>query len=111
MIFGRFWRASGRRQEDRPVATRTVHVTISGRVQGVGYRAWTAREADRWGLSGWVCNRRDGSVEAVFSGEAEAVGAMLSAVHHGPDGARVDSVEASDYASAITGPFAVRPTY
>ena len=51
------------------MATRTVHVMISGRVQGVGYRAWTAREAERRGLSGWVCNRRDGSVEAVFSGE------------------------------------------
>lgn len=93
------------------MATRTVHVMISGRVQGVGYRAWTAREADRRGLAGWVCNRRDGSVEAVFSGEAEAVAAMLVAVQDGPGGARVDAVEVSDYASVVTGLFAVRPTY
>jgi acylphosphatase len=93
------------------VATRTVHVMISGRVQGVGYRAWTAREADWRGLSGWVCNRRDGSVEAVFSGEAETVAAMLVAVHDGPRSARVDAVEASDCASVVTGLFTVRPTY
>jgi len=111
MIFGRFWQRIGPRQEKRPVAIRTVHVMISGRVQGVGYRAWTAREADRRGLSGWVCNRRDGSVEAVFSGEAEAVAAMLVAVHDGPGGARVDAVAASDYAGAHTGLFVVKPTY
>lgn len=93
------------------MATRTVHVVISGRVQGVGYRAWTRREAARRGLSGWVCNRRNGSVEAVFSGEAAVVGSMLVAVHSGPDGARVDSVEAADYASVMTGPFEVRPSY
>jgi acylphosphatase len=84
---------------------------ISGHVQGVGFRAWTARQAGRRGLSGWVCNRRDGSVEAVFSGEAEAVAAMLAAVRDGPDGARVDAVEASDVEGAQTGPFTVRPTY
>lgn len=111
MIFGRFWGRFGHRQEGQTVATRTVHVMISGRVQGVGYRAWTAREAGRRHLSGWVCNRRDGSVEAVFSGEAGAVAAMLAAVHHGPDGARVDAVEASDYASVVTGLFTVRPSY
>ena len=91
--------------------TRTVHVLISGRVQGVGYRAWTVRVAARRGLSGWVCNRRDGSVEAVFSGEAGAVAAMLVAVHAGPTGARVDAVQVSDSQSVITGLFTVRPTY
>jgi acylphosphatase len=111
MIFRRLWRKSGRRQENRSVATRTVHVMISGRVQGVGYRVWTAHEADRRGLAGWVCNRRDGSVEAVFSGDDEAVAAMVAAVHSGPDGARVDAVETSDCESAITGLFTVRPTY
>lgn len=100
-----------RREEDGSVPMRTVHVMISGRVQGVGYRAWTEREAARRGLSGWVCNRRNGAVEAVFSGEAETVAAMLVAMHRGPDGARVFSVEASDFASSVTGPFEVRPTY
>jgi acylphosphatase len=111
MIFRRFWVRSARRKEEPSVATRTVHVMISGRVQGVGYRAWTKREADKHGLSGWVCNRRDGSVEAVFSGEAGTVAAMLIAVESGPGGARVDAVEASDSASVATGPFELRPTY
>lgn len=93
------------------MSSRTVHVMISGRVQGVGYRAWTEREAQRRGLSGWVCNRQDGSVEAVFSGEAEAVADMVAAVHSGPDGARVDAVDVADYDGAQTGPFTVRPTY
>jgi acylphosphatase len=47
---------------------RAAHVRIVGRVQGVGYRAWTVDEARRRGLSGWVRNRSDGDVEAVFSG-------------------------------------------
>jgi acylphosphatase len=111
MIFDRFRRKSVPRKEGRSVATRTVHVMISGRVQGVGYRVWTKREADRRGLSGWVCNRRDGSVEAVFSGGSEPVAAMLAAVRDGPDGARVDAVEASDYRSLTTGPFEVKATY
>lgn len=93
------------------MVTRTVHVMISGRVQGVGYRAWTRREADRRGLSGWVCNRRNGAVEAVFSGDAEAVDAMLAAVYSGPVGARVETVERQDDTSILTGAFEVRSTY
>ena len=53
--------------------TITVRVRISGRVQGVWYRGWTVDEARRLGLSGWVRNRRDGSVEAVFSGPEHVV--------------------------------------
>jgi acylphosphatase len=53
--------------------TRAVHVRISGRVQGVGYRDWTERKATALGLSGWVRNRSDGDVEAVFGGPTEAV--------------------------------------
>ncbi|WP_375460541.1 acylphosphatase [uncultured Enterovirga sp.] len=69
-----------------------IRVVISGRVQGVGFRYWTGREAGRHGLAGWVRNRRDGSVEAVFAGPAEAVAAMLEACRQGPAGARVDAV-------------------
>ncbi|WP_135470965.1 acylphosphatase [Crenalkalicoccus roseus] len=66
---------------------------ITGRVQGVGYRDWLVREATRLGLSGWVRNRRDGSVEAVVAGGEPAVQALLSACRRGPALARVDAIE------------------
>jgi acylphosphatase len=69
------------------------HVVIRGRVQGVGYRAWTEYTALGRGLSGWVRNRRDGSVEAVFSGPAKAVADMVDACRRGPRGARIDAVD------------------
>ncbi|MGX9392599.1 acylphosphatase [Nitrobacteraceae bacterium UC4446_H13] len=72
-----------------------THVSIRGRVQGVGYRVWTADEARRRGLEGWVRNRRDGSVEAVLSGAEDVVADMLAACHRGPSSARVDAVDAS----------------
>jgi acylphosphatase len=77
---------------------RTVDVVIRGRVQGVGYRYWTSREAERRGLNGHVRNRADGGVEARFSGASEAVAAMLDACRLGPAGAAVSSVEAIDAA-------------
>ena len=72
---------------------RTVHVLIHGRVQGVSYRAWTQHLAELHGLKGWVRNRQDGSVEAVFSGSADLVEVMLKACHQGPAGALVENVE------------------
>jgi acylphosphatase len=69
------------------------HVTIRGRVQGVGYRYFVEHEARARGLEGWVRNRRDGSVEAVFSGPAEAVTAMIEECRRGPSSARVDAVQ------------------
>ena len=75
---------------------RTVHVTITGRVQGVGYRAWVAQEAQTRGLSGWVRNRRHGSVEAVFTGQAIIVDAMIAACRSGPRMAWVENVTVSD---------------
>ena len=57
------------------------HVLIRGRVQGVGFRAWTEYTALERGLQGWVRNRRDGAVEAVFVGPADAVAAMIAACH------------------------------
>jgi acylphosphatase len=69
------------------------HVTISGRVQGVGYRAWVEDEAIARDLEGWVRNRRDGRVEAVFAGPAEAVTAMIAACRRGPSSARVDTLQ------------------
>ncbi|WP_029075432.1 acylphosphatase [Kaistia adipata] len=92
------------------MAVRTVHVMISGRVQGVGYRAWTADEAVARGLSGWVRNRRDGGVEAVFSGQAATVDAMVAACSGGPPLAAVRAVDAEERELAEEGAFRVLPT-
>lgn len=67
------------------------HVKVSGRVQGVGFRAYVEHEALARGIAGWVRNRRDGSVEAVFAGEAAAVAGMIDACRRGPPGARIDA--------------------
>jgi acylphosphatase len=72
------------------------HVVIRGRVQGVGYRAWAEYTALDHDLEGWVRNRRDGSVEAVFAGSPEAVVQMIEACRRGPPGARVDTVDVRD---------------
>ena len=67
-------------------------VTIRGRVQGVGYRAWVAREAVARDLEGWVRNVGDGSVEAVFAGPADVVADLIVLCRRGPVSARVDTV-------------------
>lgn len=89
---------------------RTVHVFVSGRVQGVGYRAWTEATARTAGLDGWVRNRRDGRVEAVFSGPAGEVARMIEACRKGPRLARVDGVAVADIAPPDTAGFGVRET-
>lgn len=70
-----------------------LRVRVTGRVQGVWFRAWTQQEAERLGLRGWVRNEADGSVSALIAGREPAVRAMLTALHDGPDLARVDRVE------------------
>ena len=72
------------------------HVTVRGRVQGVGYRAWVAHTADGLGLEGWVRNRRDGSVEAVLAGQADVVEQMIEHCRRGPSHARVETVVATE---------------
>jgi len=69
-----------------------VRAIIEGRVQGVWFRGWTVDEATRRGLDGWVRNRRDGSVEAVFAGEDTAVDEMLRACRDGPPAAQVTNI-------------------
>jgi acylphosphatase len=69
-----------------------IQVIIQGRVQGVGYRAWLEHQARAGRLEGWVRNRRDGSVEAVFAGRAKAVAEMVALCRHGPPGAHVTAV-------------------
>lgn len=69
-----------------------VRVRIEGRVQGVWFRAWTAEEARSRGLRGWVRNRRDRTVEAIFAGETERVEEMITACHQGSPASRVEAV-------------------
>ncbi|MFC4174526.1 acylphosphatase [Microvirga sp. GCM10011540] len=95
-------------------ANRTLHVTIHGRVQGVGYRAWTHHQAQLHGLKGWVRNRRDGSVEAVFSGPGDLVDVVLKACRQGPGGAvveRVDQEEVAEGREELPPSFEVRATH
>jgi acylphosphatase len=72
------------------------HIVVRGRVQGVGYRAFVEHEALKRGLEGWVRNRRDGSVEAVFIGPSTAVDAVIEACRRGPFAARVDAIDQRD---------------
>jgi acylphosphatase len=68
-------------------------VTVTGRVQGVGYRAWVDHQARNHDLEGWVRNRRDGSVEALFAGPTDIVSKMVARCVRGPSTARVDAVQ------------------
>ena len=72
------------------------HIIVRGRVQGVGYRAFVEREALKRGVEGWVRNRRDGSVEAVFAGALEKVDAIIEACRRGPYSARVEQIDQRD---------------
>jgi len=72
---------------------KAVRVVIHGRVHGVWFRSWTLDRAAACGLSGWVRNRRDGTVEALFAGEDAAIEAMIAACGEGPPAARVTRVE------------------
>ena len=71
-------------------------IRVIGRVQGVFFRNWTVEIADSLGLSGWVRNRSDGSVELLAAGEASALDALAERLHEGPSSARVERVEVED---------------
>jgi acylphosphatase len=73
--------------------THAVEVRVTGRVQGVSFRWYAVREADRLGLAGWVRNEPDGSVAAHLEGPEDAVEEMVAWCGHGPPAARVDDVE------------------
>jgi acylphosphatase len=75
------------------MSTAIRQVTIRGRVQGVGYRAWVDHHARNQNLEGWVRNRRDGSVEALFAGPEDIVSEMIARCRRGPSTARVEAVE------------------
>jgi acylphosphatase len=88
------------------IARRAV---VHGDVQGVGYRWWTAREAQRLGVRGWVTNRDDGTVEVHAEGDAASVDALVSALHEGPRWARVARVVVADEEPAGWSAFEVEP--
>jgi acylphosphatase len=88
----------------------SVHLRITGRVQGVGYRAWAIETAVRLGLRGWVRNRADGSVEALVTGEDDRVAAMIEACREGPFAARVVDVTVDESADDGSDGFRPRPT-
>lgn len=75
---------------------RRVNVRVAGRVQGVFFRATCARRARELGLTGWIRNASDGSVEATFEGRSEAVAEMLAWCRQGPSGARVEDVRETE---------------
>jgi len=83
---------------------------ITGRVQGVGYRAWAIETATRLGLRGWVRNRGDGSVEALVIGGENAVASMIEACRDGPFAATVAGVALSEAADDGSEEFRPRPT-
>jgi acylphosphatase len=91
-------------------AITSVRLHIQGRVQGVWYRGWAVAEAEKLGLSGWVRNRRDGSVEALISGPEPAVRALIERCRRGPTAARVDRIIEVPVNEAVEPGFRQLPT-
>lgn len=88
-----------------------VRLLIDGRVQGVGYRAWLAREAGRSRLDGWVRNRSDGRVEALLVGDAAAIDRLIVRCKVGPALARVEQVEIARTDETAPAGFSQRATF
>jgi acylphosphatase len=85
-------------------------IIITGRVQGVGFRAFVLAQAQALGLDGFVRNRRDGSVEALAKGEAAKVEALIAQCRKGPPASRVDSVDIADAQGVVDTGFKHLPT-
>ncbi|MFL5335161.1 MAG: acylphosphatase [Geminicoccaceae bacterium] len=88
----------------------SARIRIHGKVQGVWFRGWIVREAAGHGLRGWVRNRTDGSVEALFAGDPTAVRQMIDGCHGGPPGARVDRIEEHPGTEPVPAGFVQLPT-
>jgi len=89
---------------------RTVHVLLHGQVQRVNFRGWAHEQAEQLDLSGWIRNRRDGAVEAVFAGPADNVAMMLDRCRFGPRDARVEEIEIIQDGGAAPEGFTIKPT-
>jgi acylphosphatase len=89
---------------------KAVHVVVEGRVQGVGYRDWVCGAARGLKLDGWVRNRADGAVEALFAGPSAAVDAMVGRCADGPRLARVRRMRPEPWTGPVEPGFAVKPT-
>ena len=89
---------------------KSVNVRVKGVVQGVFYRRWTVEKAQQLGLKGWVRNRRDGSVEAVFSGKAVAVDDMVESCRGGPPSALVTALDVTPSDPPPGETFELKPT-
>lgn len=89
---------------------KSVRVRIEGQVQGVWYRGWTLDQAREHGLDGWVRNRHDGDVEAVFCGPSDRVDQMIDACWQGPKLARVKAVHVVDEGDTVEHGFEQKPT-
>lgn len=89
---------------------RSVRLTITGRVQGVGYRIWAERTAATLGVTGWVRNRSDGSVELQATGAETAIAALLEACRQGPRAAIVTEVAITASDNEGSTGFGARPT-
>ena len=89
---------------------RSVRLTITGRVQGVAYRAWAVRTATALGLRGWVRNRLDGSVETLIAGNDAEVTAMIEACRRGPPAAQVAAIQLTEAEDDGSAGFEARPT-
>jgi acylphosphatase len=92
------------------MTTRSVRVRIEGLVQGVGFRAFVEREARARNIDGYVRNRRDGGVEAVFVGDADIVAEIITACRGGPHASRVEFVKVLDESIDVARGFEVRAT-
>jgi acylphosphatase len=84
------------------------HVRVTGRVQGVFYRAWAQGEARELGISGWIRNCPDGTVEAQLSGEEHDVERMIERMRRGPSNARVEQLDVEDIDPENSGRFHLR---
>ncbi len=89
---------------------KAIKVRITGRVQGVWYRGWTKDQADKLGIVGWVRNRDDGSVEALFKADEEVLDQMLTLAHKGPPAAKVEHIEVTEAQGICPNRFDVKPT-
>ena len=83
-------------------------VRVTGRVQGVFFRAWTKDQAERLGVRGWVRNCSDGSVEAHLEGDAGAVEQLIDVMRKGPSGARIERLDVDDTPAGHADRFAIQ---